>query len=88
MKRNILISCLAILTGSACVWAQTGTSSVRGTVMDKSGAAISGAHVTIVNAAQAVQRETNTNASGEYEVLALPPWRLWGHDNSRRFQEI
>jgi hypothetical protein len=73
MKRNILASCLVILIGSACAGAQTGTTSVRGTVMDKSGAAISGAHVTIVNAAQAVQRETNTNASGEYEVLALPP---------------
>ena len=73
MKRNILVSCLAILIGSACAWAQTGTTSVRGTVMDKSGAAISGAHITVANTAQAVERETNTNASGEYEVLALPP---------------
>jgi hypothetical protein len=73
MKRSILVSCLAILFGSACVWAQTGTTSVRGTVTDKSGAAISGAHVTLENPALSVKRETNTNATGEYEFLALPP---------------
>ncbi|HYL62191.1 MAG TPA: TonB-dependent receptor [Candidatus Methylomirabilis sp.] len=50
-----------------------GTTSVRGTVTDKTGAAVGGAQVTLVNAAQALQRETNTSPTGEYEFLALPP---------------
>src|SRR5579871_60180 len=53
--------------------AQTGTTSVRGTVTDKTGAAIPGAKVTIINRDQALQRETETNDSGEYKFLALPP---------------
>ena len=40
---------------------------------DKTGAAIAGAKVTIMNAGQAVQRETQTSPSGEYSFLALPP---------------
>ena len=57
----------------SCSLAQTGTSSVRGTVLDKSGAAVAGAKVTISNNGQALQRETQTDNSGEYRFLALPP---------------
>jgi Carboxypeptidase regulatory-like domain len=53
--------------------AQTGTSSVRGTVTDKSGGAVAGARVTLSNVEQAVQREVVAGSSGEYEFLALPP---------------
>jgi hypothetical protein len=42
-------------------------------VLDKSGAAIAGAQINLVNTAQAVQRETRSNGSGEYEFLGLPP---------------
>jgi len=52
---------------------QTGTSSVRGIVLDKSGAAVVGAKVTISNNGQALQRETQTDDSGQYRFLALPP---------------
>jgi Carboxypeptidase regulatory-like domain len=61
----VLLSCLSL--------AQTGTSSVRGTISDKTGAAVAGAKVTITNTGQALERETQTNASGEYTFLALPP---------------
>jgi Carboxypeptidase regulatory-like domain len=53
--------------------AQTGTSSLRGVVVDKSRAAVSGAKVTIQNAGQGLEREAVTSAYGEFEVLALPP---------------
>jgi protocatechuate 3,4-dioxygenase beta subunit len=52
---------------------QTGTSSVRGIVLDRSGAAVAGAKVTVSNNGQALQRETQTDDSGEYHFLALPP---------------
>src|SRR6266581_1714907 len=53
-------------------FAQTGTTSVRGTVLDKSGAAVAAAKVTVTNE-QALQRETQTDNPGEYRLLALPP---------------
>jgi hypothetical protein len=66
----ILMGCL-LVTVSA--YAQSGTSSVRGVVIDKSGAAIVGAKVTLFNAAQGLHREGATDGSGSYEFLALPP---------------
>lgn len=53
--------------------AQTGTTSVRGIVADKTGAAIAHARVTLTNNGQALKRETQTDSSGEYRFLALPP---------------
>jgi carboxypeptidase family protein len=75
-KRNVVVGFAAmvvavLVVGSA--WAQVGTTSVRGVVTDKSGAAIAGAKITLSSAAQALQREMQTNQAGEYEFLALPP---------------
>jgi hypothetical protein len=53
--------------------AQSGTTSLRGTVLDKTGAAVVGANVALTNLAQALERQTKTNNSGAYEFLALPP---------------
>src|SRR5437879_4555868 len=54
-------------------YAQVGTTSLHGTVTDKTGASVSGAKVSLDNLGQAVHRELQTGASGEYEFLALPP---------------
>jgi hypothetical protein len=54
-------------------FAQSGTTSLRGTVLDKSGAAVVAANVSLTNAGQALQRKTQTNNTGAYEFLALPP---------------
>lgn len=72
-KRNFAISLVISMVVLAGTRAQVGTTSLRGTVMDKSGAAIVGAKVTLVSSAQALHRETQTNPTGEYEFLALPP---------------
>lgn len=76
VKRNTLVlslAMLAILLGAVSVWAQTGTTSLHGTVTDKTGAAIVGAAVTLVNATQGLERKATTSGAGEYEFLALPP---------------
>src|SRR5262249_52162554 len=76
MKRHfglpiaVLLLSLLAACGSA---AQTGTTSLRGTVTDKSGATVGSAKVLLVNPAQALEREVKTTDSGEYEFLALPP---------------
>lgn len=55
------------------VSAQTGTTSLRGTVLDKSGAAVTDATVTLTETALGVQRQVQTNGAGEYEFRSLPP---------------
>jgi hypothetical protein len=52
---------------------QTGTTSVRGTITDKSGGAIAGAKVTIKNPALSIERSAMAGSTGQYEFLALPP---------------
>src|SRR5260370_39466006 len=66
----ILMVCLFVTASSS---AQTGTTSLRGTVTDKTGAAVGGAKVTLVNSGQAYHREVLTSTTGEYEFLVLPP---------------
>jgi hypothetical protein len=48
------------------------TGYIGGTVMDKSGAAVAGADVSLVNAGGALRRTTTTNDSGAYVIPGLP----------------
>ncbi|MHB8500927.1 MAG: carboxypeptidase-like regulatory domain-containing protein [Candidatus Acidiferrales bacterium] len=73
MKRNFLVFCVAFLFAVTCVWAQTGTTSLRGVVTDKTGATVANAKVTLVNIGQGLKRDSATSNAGEYEFLALPP---------------
>src|ERR1700693_1695105 len=67
------VSMLLIQLGANVASAQTGTTSLRGSVIDKSGAAIVGAKVTISNPELSVERTTTSGATGQYEFLLLPP---------------
>jgi hypothetical protein len=60
---------------AVCVFGQQGTTSLRGTILDKSGASISGATVTLTNAEQAVQRSVTSSDTGAYEFVSLPQGR-------------
>ena len=55
------------------LWAQSSTTSLRGAVADKSGAALVGAEVVLNNAQKAITRKTTTGQAGEYEFLQIPP---------------
>jgi Carboxypeptidase regulatory-like domain len=72
MKRFSAVGAVLLVYLSSA-FAQTGTTSVRGSVLDRSGAAIAGAKITITNNGQALQRKTESDNSGEYKFLALPP---------------
>src|SRR5215831_5403890 len=63
---------LVILMLAATAFSQT-TANIQGTVTDQSGAAVVGAKVTVKNTALGIERTTQTNSSGSYEVPALPP---------------
>src|SRR5882724_1148608 len=52
--------------------AQNITASIRGTVTDEQGAAISGAEVTVTNADTAFSRSDQTDKDGNYGFQSLP----------------
>jgi hypothetical protein len=66
---GVLISLL--LTGS--VFAQSGRSTVRGTVRDQQGNVVPGATVTLVNESKNFSRTQTTNEEGSYTFTAIPP---------------
>jgi hypothetical protein len=68
-----LILVVVSLISASSALGQTGTTSLHGTILDKSGAAIVGAKVNIVNAQQGVERTTTTGSSGEYDFVGLAP---------------
>jgi carboxypeptidase family protein len=63
---------LLTMVFAMAAFAQT-TASIKGTVTDPSGAAVSGAKVTVKNTARGIERTTQSNSTGYYEVPALPP---------------
>ena len=63
--------CVLCVGGSA--WAQTGTTSVRGTVLDQQGNAVAGATVTLTNEEKNFSRTQTTSAEGTYLFTAVPP---------------
>lgn len=71
--RLFLILSILLVFGVTEVSAQTGTTSLHGTVVDKSHGAVGGAKVTLVNPTQGLERDATTPANGEFEFLALPP---------------
>src|SRR5947208_14534747 len=68
---RLCVLSLLIMALAVAGMAQT-TASIKGTVTDPSGAAVSGAKVLVKNTARGIERTTQTNSSGDYEVAALP----------------
>ena len=62
---------IAIVLFATAAFSQT-TASIKGTVTDSTGAAIANAKVTATGTL-GIDRTTQTNNSGEYEIPALPP---------------
>jgi hypothetical protein len=77
MKRSVWIS-LAVLSLLCGLWVpsalgQAVYGSILGTVTDPSGAAVTGAKVTVTSETKNVSTETTTNESGNYSVSHLTP---------------
>lgn len=73
--RCALIALLGILTllPAGVAWAQNAQGTIVGGVTDPSGAAVSGAKVTITDTSNNVARYLTTNASGDYAAPDLNP---------------
>ena len=68
-----LLSCALLLALCIpCVSYAQDTGYISGTVIDKSGAAIVGADITLTNTAGSITRSTASNADGAYTIAGLP----------------
>lgn len=72
--RRCLLGAVVCLQLAVSSWlgAQTVTSTLQGRVSDSSGAVISEASVTALNAATGLKRSVTANAVGEYQIGGLP----------------
>jgi hypothetical protein len=61
---------LATLVWHPAAFTQIGTTSVRGTVTDKTGAVIGGATVRLSSPGLALERTATTSPTGQYEFVA------------------
>src|ERR1700740_2601294 len=68
---RFIAACFLGLTG-ATLTPQITTTTMLGTVTDKSGAVVVDARVTATNAGTNLQRSVKTNAQGEYRIEFLP----------------
>ncbi|GAA3763801.1 TonB-dependent receptor [Terriglobus aquaticus] len=71
MARRCSLQLAAILVIPSAALAQTVTGSVRGTVLDPTGAAIVGAQVTAINTATGVATAAKTEKNGDYSLRFL-----------------
>lgn len=72
---KLLILLVLTFAFSGLINAQTGLTSLRGTVTDPSKAVAPGAEVEIKNPASGFHASTKTDSNGAYEFLQIPPGR-------------
>src|SRR5579859_305699 len=73
IRRGTLLGFFIFLLTAAFTAGQTGTTSLHGTVSDKSGATIAGAKVSLDNTQQGLHREAVSCSAGDYEFQGLQP---------------
>ena len=64
---------VVVFFGITLCWAQTSTTSLRGTIVDPNGAVVPGTEVILTNSATAFVRATKTDGQGFYQFLEVPP---------------
>lgn len=68
-----LFACLLVLFVGVAAFGQAGRGTITGTVVDPSGAVLSGAQVVLLNKATGVNQHTVTSAAGLYTFISLNP---------------
>ncbi|HEY6970931.1 MAG TPA: carboxypeptidase-like regulatory domain-containing protein, partial [Candidatus Angelobacter sp.] len=73
IKLGLLVLLMIVFLSGTLVWGQLGTSTIRGTITDPSGAAVPGATVTITNLQTNLSRTLTTGPTGSYSFELIPP---------------
>jgi hypothetical protein len=90
-KKKCFYLLFLILSAASAAFGQAGTTSLRGTVTDKTGAAIVDANVTITSVDTGLERKTTSTGTGEYEFVGLPPGGyklLVEHQNFQKYEQL
>ncbi|MDT7688060.1 MAG: hypothetical protein QOE46_819 [Acidobacteriota bacterium] len=85
---RVLCGTLVCLLTCATALAQTGRSTVRGTVRDQQGNVVTGATVTLTNADKNFVRTQTTNDEGGYTFAAVPPGPYRVDVEARGFKKV
>ena len=89
MLRLGIIPCLIIATGMvAPLHAQTAEATLRGLVVDPSGAVLPGVEVTLLNSGTNLKRLTRTGVGGYYAFVSIPPGRYQLEVELRGFKKL
>src|SRR6266700_2281696 len=72
ISRACLLLALFLALFSSYAWPQTQLATIFGTITDATGAAISGAQVTILNQSTGLKRGALTDSTGQYHIAGLP----------------
>jgi len=72
-SRVVTLLAVSLFAFQTLTFAQSATTSLRGTVSDAKGLVVAGANVTLSNAATGFSRSTTTDGQGAYQFLELPP---------------
>lgn len=72
-RLNRLILLILLIAPSAPVFAQSGTASLVGRVVDTNGAAVAGAHVSARDDASGAERQVRAGGDGTYRIERLTP---------------
>ncbi|HMS09881.1 MAG TPA: carboxypeptidase-like regulatory domain-containing protein, partial [Pyrinomonadaceae bacterium] len=70
---RLVLSLGLFMAFAGAAFAQTGTSTVSGTVVDQTGAVVPGATVTISNPATGLARSATSSSNGRFSFPGLPP---------------
>ncbi|PYX93286.1 MAG: hypothetical protein DMG67_04610 [Acidobacteria bacterium] len=70
--RLVFYLLVALLLCGTVLWAQLPTASLNGTITDPQGALVTGAKITLANAATGETREQTTGSDGRYNFVSLP----------------
>ncbi|HEY2361162.1 MAG TPA: carboxypeptidase-like regulatory domain-containing protein, partial [Candidatus Angelobacter sp.] len=73
IKLSLRVLLIVFFLSSTWVWGQLGTSTIRGTITDPSGAAVSGATVTITSLQTNLSRTLTTGSAGTYSFESILP---------------
>lgn len=75
MTAVAMVVALAVTLAASGVSAQATTANLNGRATDPTGAVIPGAQISVRNIATGATRSTNSDESGEYQFIGLPPGR-------------
>ena len=71
---RLVVAFLLILI-SCPLWGQSGDAQVTGLVKDQTGAPVSGATLSLVNADSGITRSAASDGEGRYTFVSIPPGR-------------